>query len=142
MGNKYFAYFSKQLDAQKVQNNDKYRKDRNPRRRRNRRIPKLQDSRRSTHIGWHHYGHCVPCKDTKNRARQLCSRFMLSILAIPTKIPPNSSPQRRLNKMRRMPNKPARPRHESRDLAGCVRDAQSDQAHESVSQQSACWACD
>ena len=60
----------------------------------------------------------------------------------PTKVPPNSSPQRRLNKMRRVPNKPSGPRHEGRDLAGCVSDAQSDQAHESVSQQGARWACD
>jgi hypothetical protein len=58
-----------------------------------------------------------------------------------TKVPPNSSPQRRFNKMRSVANKPPRPRHESRDLAGSVRDAQSDQAHESISQQSARRAC-
>jgi hypothetical protein len=59
-----------------------------------------------------------------------------------TEVPPNSSSQRGFHKVRSMADKPACPRHESRDLAGCVGYTQSDQTHESVCQQSTCRTCD
>jgi hypothetical protein len=157
MHEKSSAYFPKQLDAQEVQNDDKHSEYGDPCRRWDWCIPKLQDSRRSAHISRYHYGHCVPWKQTSQLCTRKCSSRRLaarssggqrrkrehdpSSQSRRTKVPPNSSPQRRLNEMRSMADKPSRPRHESRDLAGSVRDAQSDQAHESISQQSARRAC-